>query len=93
MEKAETAKLPQTKADVNAVRGHGKIAPHSFQCIFFETGDLGLGDADHVGDLGLGLSFEKAQRDDMTLSVVQTFHGFAEGEMFSPTSLPYFFYH
>ena len=58
----------------------GKIAPHSFQSIFFEAGDLGLGDADHVGDLGLGLTFEKAQRDDMTLSVVQTF-------------LPYFFYH
>ena len=60
----------------------GKIASHSFQCIFFKTGDLGLGDADHVGDLGLGLSFEKAQRDDMTLSVVQTFNGFTEGELF-----------
>ena len=69
----------------------GKIASHSFQCIFFETGDLGLGDADHVGDLGLGLSFEKAQRDDMTLSVVQTFHGFAEGEMFYPHLFLIFF--
>ena len=68
-----------------------KIAPHSFQCIFFETGDLSLGDADHVGYLGLGLAFEKAQRDDMALSVVQTFHCFTEGEMFHPRLFLIFF--
>ena len=59
-------------------------SPAWFSTRFFQTGDLCLGDADHVGYLGLGLAFEKAQGDNVTFSVIQTFHGIAGGEMFHP---------
>lgn len=44
---------------------HRQIAPHGVQGVFFQAGDLGLGDTDDLGNLHLGFSLKKTQGDDI----------------------------
>ena len=68
-----------------------EIIAHGAQGIFFQSGDLGLGDADGFGYFHLGFSLEEAQGDDFVFSGIETFHGLAEGEMFHPGLFLIFF--
>ena len=53
---------------------------------FFQPGNLGLGDADFLGYLYLGLPLEKPQGDDSLFSVAQFGQGVLNGQLLDPAA-------
>lgn len=52
-----------------------EIVAHIFKGRFFQTADLGLGDADFSSYFHLGFSLEETKLDDQVFPVIQLSHG------------------
>ena len=65
------------------VSGHDGL-PQALQRALFQPGDLGLGDADGLGQLHLGLAVVVAQGEDVLLPLPQVREGVPQGQLLQP---------